>query len=101
MSVNVYVEAHRRISEADLERLVVYNSLILMEIDPPEELIKYLREALGDDSRFPDEEIIIPPGTKTMSLNIRGEGDVEYDNGMIINIADLPPGTEALRIYMA
>jgi len=100
MSVSVYVEAHRRISKADLERLKVYNSLVSMEMDPPEELVKYLREVLGDDDRFPDEEITIPPGTETVSVSVRGEGDAGYGNGMIVKIADLPPGTEALRIYM-
>ena len=101
MSVDVYVEAHRKVSKADLERLKVYNSLVSMEMDPPEELIEYLREVLGDDSRFPDEEITIPPGTEMVSISVRGEGDVEYGDGMIVKIADLPPGTEALRIYMS
>jgi len=100
MSVSVYVEAHRRVSKADLEHLKVYNSLVSMEMDPPEDLIKYLREALGDDNRFPDEEITIPHGTETIAVSVRGKGDAEYNEGMIIKIADLPPDTEVLRIYM-
>lgn len=100
MSVSVYVDAHRRVSEANLEYLKVYNSLVSMEMDPPDELVKYLREVLGNDSRFPDEEITIPLGTETVSVSVRGEGDAKYGDGMIIEIANLPPGTEALRIYM-
>lgn len=99
MSVSVYVEAHRTISADDLEYLVAYNALIAIDITPPATIVKHLRWALGNDCRLPDEEITMPTG-EMISVSIRGEGDVEYGNGMIIKIADLPPGTVALRIYM-
>lgn len=100
MSVSVYVEAHRKVSEDDLEYLRAYNALVAVEVDPPERIIKYLQKALGNDDRLPDEEIEMPGG-KMISVSVRGEGDVEYGNGMIVKIADLPPGTVALRIYMS
>jgi len=98
MSVSVYVEAHRKVSEDDLEYLLAYNALVAIGIEPPNRIIEYLQEALGNDSRLPDEEIDMPTG-EMISISIRGEGDVKYSNGMIIKIADLPLGTEALRIY--
>lgn len=102
MSVSVYVEAHRTISKTDLEYLVIYNGLIAKGIEPPKEVIEHLRKVLGDDDRFSwNEEIIIPPGTETVAVSVRGEGNVEYGEGMIVKIADLPPGTVALRIYMS
>ena len=48
-----------------------------------------------------DEENIIPPGTEMLGVRVSSEGSAEYDGGMIIKIADLPPNTEALRIYMS
>ena len=101
MSVSVYVEAHRKVSEDDLEYLAVYNSLISMEIIPPVEITGYLRKVLGDDSRLDcREEIPTLPVDGTVTVGVRGEGDAKYSEGMIIEIADLPPGTVALRIYM-
>lgn len=100
MSVNVYVEAHRKVTKADMEYLAIYNSLIVKGIEPPKEVVEYLRAVLGDDDRFPDEEITIPPDTETVAVRVQGVGEPEYSNGMIIKIADLPPDTEALRVYM-
>ena len=102
MSVSVYVEAQRRISETDLEYVTLYNSLVAKGISLPKEVIEYLRKVLGDDSVLGwDEEIIIPLGTEMIGVRVRGEGSVEYDGGMIIRIVDLPPNTEVLRIYMS
>lgn len=97
---DVYVEAHRKISEDDLEYLVAYNALIAIDTEPPQRIVKYLREALGNDSRLPDEKIDMPAGDM-ISVSVQGVGDVEYGSGMIIKIADLPPGAVALRIYMS
>lgn len=100
MSVSVYIEAHRRVSKEDLEYLKAYNALVAIEAEPPQKIIEYLREALGNDSRLPDEEIDMPTG-EMVSVHVQGEGDVKYGNGMIIKVADLPLGTVALRIYMS
>jgi len=100
MSVSVYVEAHRKISEDDLEYLTAYNALIAIGTAPPEHIVEYLRSVLGNDHRLPDEKITMPTG-EMVSVSVRGEGSVEYGDGMIIEIADLPPNTVALRIYMA
>jgi len=99
MSASVYVEAHREVSEDDLEYLEAYNALVAIGIEPPNRIIEYLQKVLGNDSRLPDEEIDMPSG-KMISVPIRGEGSIEYCDGMIIVIADLPPGTVALRVYM-
>ena len=99
MSVSVYVEAHRKISENDLEHVVAYNALVAIDLEPPEQLVQHLQKVLGNDSRLPYERITTPTN-KMISVSVRGEGDVEYGDGMIIRIADLPPDTEALRIYM-
>jgi len=102
MSVDIYVEAQRKVSEIDLEYLRVYNSLISMDIIPPVEVIEYLREALGGDNRLGyGEAILILPADGMVATRVRGEGDAKYGEGMIIEIADLPPGTKALRIYMS
>ena len=102
MSVNVYVEAHRKVSETDMEYVAIYNALISKEIEPPAEVVEHLKRVLGDDCLFWDDEvgITIPPGTGMVAIRVQGAGQAEYCGGMIIRIADLPPGTEALRVYM-
>jgi len=100
MSADVYIEAHREVSEDDLEYLKAYNALVAIDIAPPSPIVEYLRKALGNDSRLPDEEIEMPSG-KMISVPVRGKGDAEYGDGMIIAIVDLPPGTVALRIHMS
>lgn len=100
MSVSVYVEAHRKVSETDVEYLTIYNGLVAKGIEPPAPVMEYLREILGDDDRFLDEEEFpMPPGGETVAVRVRGEGRAKY-GGMIVKISDLPPGTEALRIYV-
>lgn len=101
MSISICVEAHRRISKVDMEYVAVYNGLVSKGIEPPAAVVKYLRGVLGDDNFYPDERITISPDTEMVAISIGGAGDARYSEGMIIKIADLPPGTEALRIYMA
>ena len=102
MSVSVYVEAHRKVSETDMRYVAIYNALMAEGIEPPTEVVEYLKRALGDDCLFWDDEtaIAIPPGDRIVAVNVQGEGNASYGSGMIIKVADLPPGTEILRIYM-
>jgi len=101
MSVSICVEAHRRISEADMEYVAIYNSLVSKGIKPPAAVVKHLQGALGNNNFFPDEKITISPDTEMIAISVGGAGDARHSGGMIIKIADLPPGTEALRIYMS
>lgn len=99
MSADVYVEAYRKVNETDIDYLTVYNGLIAIGLRPPADVIEYLRQVLGDDSRFPDEEIAVPK-IDVIAVRVKGEGNAKYGEGLIIKIADLPPRTETLRIYM-
>lgn len=101
MSVDVYVEAHRKVSQADMEYVIIYNSLIAKGIKPPEKVIEYLRGVLGDDDRFSwNEEIDVPSDAETVTIRVLGTGNAKCGEGMIVRLADLPSETEALRIYM-
>jgi hypothetical protein len=55
-----------------------------------------LKDILGE-TVFRQEPIQIH--SDLIETELEGEGSVEYDDGKIINLSDLPPGTEEIRIY--
>lgn len=103
MSISIYVAAQREITPDDLEYVALYNGLVERGIRVPPAIIQRLQNALGEEAlkdilsdKVPIE---IPQGTQTVELDISGEGDVMYGDGLMIQVGTLPPGTVALRIY--
>lgn len=108
MSVDVYVHAIKELSEDELFLIKSYNTLIDNGLTISEDLKKRLLEIVGEP---PNEPFDHPQyGTdgfseryelrsRTVELGIGGEGRVMWGDGMIIQLADIPRGTKAIRIF--
>ena len=98
MSVDIWVAAVRKLTDTDFELVELYNGLINAGIDAPKDLKKRIGLSLGLDRLYFGEEITTPENGIVETI-VRGEGNVMYGEGMIVNIIDLPLNTIALRIY--
>ena len=103
MSTSVYMSAQKRISAEELKLVGAYNALYHNDVEPSEELRKRVREITGEHLRYdyPIEcdDLAIEGGY--VELGISPEGDANYGDGALILIEDLPPGTFAIRVYVA
>ncbi len=96
MSASTFVVARRKLTDEEFKKILTYNSLIDLRIDPPEVLVRYVASFLGNEYecgqlvKLPEKEQIFETHIKTM-----------WDNGVIVDLLNLPPGTIALRIYRA
>ena len=99
MSVDIWVVAHRKLTQDNLALVRLYNDLVDRNFTPPAEIVRHLKGLFGEDSFWPGEPIVIPADTDTVEVRVKSKGDVMYGEGQIIKIADLPPGTIELRVY--
>lgn len=98
MLTDVYVVAQRKLSKDDLKKVNMYNNLVDSGYEPPDKLKKDLHELIGDDDILCGESIEVREGD-VFEVGIDGKDDAMYDDGMIINMADIPEGTTSIRIY--
>lgn len=102
MSVGVYVKARRRLGVRDHHLIRAYNALCAAEIPPPVDLVGEINQQLGYQAACTWCE---PIGTveedAVIEIDVNGDGDVAYGDGMILKLSDLPADTFALRIYMS
>ena len=105
MSVNVYV-AGQRDSDGKLAQmadlLVRCNTL---DVEPPAEVAAYFSDI--ELHGCPTVEKLIDAATEVSlhydDLTIEGllEGDVEYGDGLVIDLTKLPEDIKRLRVYMS
>lgn len=100
MSVTTHVVARKRLSPSELDLIAAYNTLVNRAIRIPQEMQDQLIQILGEPPKYGwDERIQLDQ--IYVELYVEGEGRIEYDNGMILELGTLPTGTTALRIYMS
>ena len=103
MSVGVYMAAQKRISAEELKLLEAYNALCHNDVDPSEKLRERVREITGLALKW-DEPVdcdLYGAEGGYVELGIKKEGNPAYGDGAYFLIEDLPPGTFAIRVYMA
>ena len=98
MSVSIYVVAQKKLSTSDFEKVELYNRLYENSYDIPNQLKEDIESFLGKDI-FDDGSISIPTVTDIVEIPIRGEGDVMYDDGLVVQVNNLPSNTVSIRIY--
>lgn len=97
MGADVYVNAIREISEKEVGLIKAYNTLIENNISISEDLWRSVEGILDEEIKY--EEAIKYTSVR-VETPIKGEGRVEYGDGMVIEVSDLPEGTVAIRVYM-
>jgi hypothetical protein len=102
MGVSVYVSAIVEVTPETMEKVKLYNSLVEEGYDAPDKLKADLLRALGDEVAggvcYGGRVELNDDGVE---VNVSGEGDIEYGDGMLIDLSlDLPPDTRKLRVYM-
>ena len=91
MGVSVHVTCIRPPTAEYKKKLRAYKSCIEAEVTPPRELCRFF-----EDRDDPSED-----GMETDLPHEATDGEVEYGEGMVIDLAKLPPGTTRLRVYMS
>lgn len=101
MSVNVWVVARRELSEADHRLIAAYDTLAMNRLEIPQDLKDVLLRTVGKAPENGWSEPYSEVFRGMIEVTLYGEGKPEYGDGMIIKMADLPPGTVELRVYMS
>lgn len=98
MSISVSIVAQKQLVKSDFEKVALYNGLVDKEYDIPSDLLVEIQSILGV-TLFTGEPITVPDNTQIVEIGLMGEGDVMYNDGLIIPISELPLNTIALRVY--
>lgn len=103
MGVSVSMVAQKKISDEELRLLEAYNALCESGVAQSEELRDKVRGITGKklDYDYPIDCDDLATEGGYVELGVSPEGSVEYGDGAQILIEDLPPGTFAIRVYMA
>lgn len=102
MSVSVYVNAIKELSEEELFLIKSYNTLVRNGLTIPEDLQQRLFKIVGStpDGYHDSWDTPYELRSKTVEIYVQGDGWAESGDGKIIQMEDIPEGTKALRIYM-
>lgn len=98
MSVSVYVAARKMVSRDERSILDAYNACVANGIVVSDSHKRRIVEILGEEPKWWDEPLDLDY-KEWVEIRVRGEGDVMYDDGMVLNLEDLPKGTKELRIF--
>lgn len=99
MSVDVYVNARKKILPGERELLEAYNMFLDNDIAISNQHKLRIVEILDREPENGWGEPIALDYREYIEHHITGVGDVMYHDGMIIRLKDLPPGTVELRVF--
>ncbi len=96
MSMSICVVARRLLTSEDRALVDAHNRMCDGGYETPAKLLDDLGKMLGKEiSGFEP----IGVHSSFVETTLSGEGDVMYDDGLIIKVAEIPADAEEIRVY--